>query len=328
MKIDENLFTTQFTQMVYRKMIFFIENTAIRRLIVLIVFFIFCNQDPAVARMNMLSTAEVNIHYAPILKNAAREAAQFYRESKVELEETFGWQYTVKPAIILVKNNNDFKRITGYSYIVALAIPKKNLIFIDYSKMSQGLFSLKKTMKHEVCHLMLHHHIPGGKLPKWLDEGVAQWVSDGMLELLMNPKRQSLDDAILAGRYLPLNDLNYRFPQDRQSLWLAYEESKSMVAYIEKRYGREGVLNLLNRLKSGQDFDTAVYKNFSVSVGALENSWQRQLKKRSRFFTFVATYMYEFLFVLAALLTVAGFIRFLLKKRAYKDEEDEDDDDF
>jgi hypothetical protein len=191
--------------------------------------------------------------------------------------------------------------------------------------MGQGPFSLKKTMKHEVCHLMLHHHIPGGQLPKWLDEGIAQWVSDGMMELLMNPKRQSLDDAILAGNYLPLSELIYRFPRDRQSLWLAYEESKSMVAYIEKRYGREGVLNLLNRLKAGQDFDTAVYKNFSVSVDALENSWQRQLKKRSRFFTFVATHMYEFLFVLAALLTVAGFIRFLLKKRAYKDEEDDDD---
>jgi hypothetical protein len=55
------------------------------------------------------------------------------RESKVELEETFGWQYPVKPEVVLVKNNNDFRRITGYSYIVALAIPPKNLIIIDYS---------------------------------------------------------------------------------------------------------------------------------------------------------------------------------------------------
>jgi len=305
-----------------------IENKAIRRLIILIALFIICNQNSAAARMVVLSTAEVNIHYAPVLKNAAREAVQFYQESKVELEETFGWQYPLKPDVILVKNNNVFKRITGYSYIVALAIPNKKLIIIDYSKMGQGPFPFKKTMKHEVCHLMLHHHIAGGKLPKWLDEGIAQWVSDGMMELLMNPKRRSLEDAILAGRYLPLRDLIYRFPQDRQSLWLAYEESKSMVAFIEKRYGREGVLNLLNHLKAGQEFDEAVYKNFSVSVDALENTWQRQLKKRSRFFTFAAIHMYEFIFVLAALLTVAGFIRFILKKRAYKDEEDEDDDDF
>ena len=302
-----------------------IENTAIRRLIILIAFFIVCNQDPAVARAGMLSTAEVTIHHATVLKNAAREAAQFYRESKVELEGTFGWQYPLRPDIILVKNNNDFNKITGKSYIVALAIPRKKLIIIDYSKMGQGPYSFKKTMKHEVCHLMLHHHIPGAELPKWLDEGIAQWVSDGMIELLIHPKRQSLDDAVLAGKYIPLSELRYRFPQDRRSLWLAYEESKSMVAYIEKRFGREGVLNLLNHLKAGLDFDTAVYKNFSMSVDMLESSWQRQLKKRARIFRFVATHMYEFIFILAALLTVAGFIRFLFKKRAYKDEEDDDD---
>jgi hypothetical protein len=61
-----------------------IENKAIRRLIMLIAFFIVWNQGPAAARMTMLSTAEVNIHYAPVLKNAAREATQFYRESKVQ----------------------------------------------------------------------------------------------------------------------------------------------------------------------------------------------------------------------------------------------------
>jgi hypothetical protein len=171
--------------------------------------------------------------------------------------------------------------------------------------------------------LMLHHHIRDGQLPKWLDEGIAQWVSDGMVELLMNSKRQSLDDAILAGNYIPLSELTHSFPQDRRSLWLAYEESKSMVDYIEKHYGRKGVLNLLNHLKAGQDFDTALYESVSVPFNELESKWQRQLKNRTGLITFLATYIYELLFVLAAILTIAGFIRFLIKKRAYKDEEDD-----
>jgi hypothetical protein len=306
--------------------IFILKNTAARWLLLAV--FIVCTQNPASARMTTLSTALVTVHHEPALKKAALQAAQFYRESKVELEETFGWQYSVKPDIVLVKNNNDFNKITGHNYIVALAVPGKNLIIIDFSKMGQGPFPFKKTMKHEVCHLMLHYHISKDRLPKWLDEGIAQWVSDGMMELLMNPKRQSLEDAILAGRYIPLQQLHHRFPRDRQSLWLAYQESKSVVAYIEKRYGREGVLNLLDHLKAGQDFDTAVYENFSVSMNSLEDMWQRQLKKRSRFFTFVVIHMYEFLFFLAALLTIAGFIRFILRKRAYEDEEDDDEDDF
>lgn len=294
-----------------------------RRLLVLIVFFIACNQDLAAARMHILSTAEVVIHHAPSLANAARQTAELYGESKAALEQIFGWQYREKVNIMILKNNNDFKKMTGYSYIVALAVPERNLIIIDYSKMNRWPFFLEKTLKHEICHLMLHHHIRGGRLPKWLDEGIAQWVSDGMVELLMNSKRQSLDDAILAGSYIPLHELTQRFPQDRRSLWLAYEESKSMVAYIEKHYGKKGILNLLNHLKAGQDFDTALSKSFSVSFHELESSWQRQLKNHSRLITFLASYIYEVLFVLAAMLTIAGFIRFLIKKRAYKDEDDE-----
>ncbi|UCH23258.1 MAG: hypothetical protein JSU83_08655 [Deltaproteobacteria bacterium] len=295
----------------------------IKRLFVLIVFFIICNQHFVGARMNMLSTAEVIIHHAPSLINAAQETAELYKESKAVLEQIFGWQYEEKAIVVIAKNNNEFRRITGYSYIVALAVPQRDLIIIDYSKMSRWPSFLERTLKHEICHLMLHHHIRDGQLPKWLDEGIAQWVSDGMVELLMNSKRQSLDDAILAGNYMPLSELTHSFPRDRRSLWLAYEESKSVVGYIEKHYGRKGVLNLLNHLKAGQDFDTALYKSFSISFNELESKWQRQLKNRTRLITFLATYIYEVLFVLAAILTIAGFIRFLIKKRAYKDEDDD-----
>jgi len=296
----------------------------IRRLWVLITFLIVSSQSLVDARMNMLFTGEVVVHYAPSLKYAAQETAAVYQESKVTLEKIFGWHYPAKPTVVIMKNNHDFRDITGYNYIVALAIPQKNLIIIDYSQMGNQPFSLTKTMKHEVCHLMLHYHIRNEHLPKWLDEGIAQWVSDGMAELIMNTKRRSLSDVVLAGNYLPFGDLIHRFPRDRQTLWLAYEESKSMVEYIEKRYGKKGVINLLYHLKSGQDFDTALYQCFSITFGELESSWRRQVKKHARLFVFMANYIYEILFVLAAILTIAGFIRFVLKKKAYKDEEDDE----
>jgi hypothetical protein len=118
----------------------------IRRLFVLIVFFIICNQHFVGARMNMLSTAEVVIHHEPSLINAAQETAELYKESKVTLEKIFGWQYEEKANVVIVKNNNEFKMITGYSYIVALAVPQRHLIIIDYSKMSCWPFFLERTL--------------------------------------------------------------------------------------------------------------------------------------------------------------------------------------
>ncbi len=294
----------------------------IRQLCMLIVFFIVCGHNPVDARINVFSTGDVIVHYEPSLRNAAQETAEVYQDSKVELEETFGWTYNARPTVILVKNNNEFNKITGYSYIVALAIPQKNLIIIDYSKMGHWPLSLKRTLKHEICHLMLHYHIPNEQLPKWLDEGIAQWVSDGMMELLINSKRQSLDDAILAGNYLPLSELIHHFPQDRRSLWLAYEESKSLVEYIVQNFGEKGLLKILNYLKNDQNFNAAVLKSISIPMDEIEKRWHDHMKRRVNIFNLLSAYLYEVLFVIGALLTIAGFIRFIFKKRAYKVEDD------
>jgi hypothetical protein len=289
-----------------------------------VVLFIWGNPQLADARLIVLSAGGVDIHYEASLKNAARQAAEIYRQAKTQLEAFFGWKYEVTSTVILLKNSHDFNRLSGHSYIVALAVPPKNLIIIDYSKMNDTPFSFEKTMKHEICHLMLHHHIRNSRLPKWLDEGIAQWVSDGMMELLMDSRRRSLGDAILAGNHIPLADLRYRFPRDRQLLWLAYEESKSMVAYMEGQYGKAGVLDVLNRLKSGQDLETALLEGLGISFEELESNWRHQLKQPAHFFAFLATYIYEALFFLAAILTIAGFVRFLIKKRAYQDEDEDD----
>jgi len=84
------------------------------------------------------------------------------------------------------------EQMAGTRRIVALAIPAQNLILLDLSKMARHTFVLETTMKHELCHLLLHSYIHGTLLPKWLDEGVCQWASNGMAEIIMEPKSSSL----------------------------------------------------------------------------------------------------------------------------------------
>lgn len=76
--------------------------------------------------------------------------------------------------MLLIKDGKTFHRIAKNSLIVAIAIPEQYLIVIDYSKVHIHPFTLEVTLKHDVCHLLLHHHIPGDNLPKWLDEGISQ----------------------------------------------------------------------------------------------------------------------------------------------------------
>ena len=220
-----------------------------QRLLPLVFLVIILDQPLSAQPLGIVHAEDVSVHYEESLKGAAAATLKLYPDLKVELEKTFGWKLNFRPKIILIKNSINFSKITGKSYIVALALPQENLIVIDYSKMNQHPFSLGITLKHEMCHLLIHHHIDSYQLPKWFDEGVAQWISDGIAELIMTPKRVLLNDAILAGNYLSLRELSDRFPQERRSIQLAYEESKSMVEYIVLKYGENGILNILGHLK-------------------------------------------------------------------------------
>ncbi|MDZ4383625.1 MAG: hypothetical protein U0937_03185, partial [Thermodesulfovibrionia bacterium] len=85
-------------------------------------------------------------------------------------------------------------------------------------------------------------------------------------------------------------------------------------------FGARGLLQVLNHLKNGYDVDAAIFKGLSVPFYELENRWHDYLQKRTTWFTYFSNNLYNVLFFLAGLILTYGFIKFLLKKKAYKDE--------
>jgi hypothetical protein len=276
------------------------------------------------AQRGTLRAKGVIVIFDEPLKVAAEEAATLYPVLKKELENRLARPVNFRPTVVLVKESETFKRMAGTNLIVAFAIPEKNLMVIDYSKTRTDPFSIETTMKHELCHLLLHNHIKEENLPKWLDEGICQWVSDGISEIIMTQKRGVLDEAILSGRYISIRALTGGFPRDERYLVLAYEESKSLVEYMISAFGEEALLSVLNDLEEGADVDEALLRNLSVSLNELESRWHHHLRRRITWVAYLINHLYEILFFLAAMAMIYGFIRVLIKKRAYRDEEEEE----
>jgi len=262
------------------------------------------------------------------LSHAAGEAMELYPWLKAELERVIGWKIAFRPTVMLIKDNNVFQRMAGNNLIVAFAVPDRDLIVIDYSKMKTDPFTIEAILKHELCHLLLHNHIRREKLPKWLDEGIAQWVSGGMADIIMKQKSSVLNEAILADRLIGIRALTGRFPREAKLLKLAYAESKSLTEYIISEYGLNGILTVLEYLKDGDDIDPAISKALSISFDELEGRWYNSLKKRITWFTFLSNNLYEILFFLAALALIYGFIKALIKKRAYINGEEKNNGQF
>jgi hypothetical protein len=288
---------------------------------------VFISESLFAAEPSVLQAEHVTVVFEEPLRSVAQEVAGLYPFVKQELESTFQWSLDFRPAVVLIRDRRQFQRAVDSDLMVAYAVPRRNVMVIDYTRMNTSPFTLRSTLKHELCHLLLHHYIDRSNLPKWFDEGVSQWASDGIAEIIMDYKHSNLTRAVLSGRYFGMRQLSTGFPKDRDSLQLAYAQSKSLVEYVSREYGKEAILSILNHLRSGRAFEKAIQKSLSISFTDLERDWLDYLKHRNTWFTYISVHMYEFLFVLGAIIVVIGFIRIVIKKKRYKDLEDEDDYD-
>jgi uncharacterized protein YqgQ len=296
-----------------------------RLTILLSLFLLIVFLNPIYAETEVLKTKDITVLFEKPLRNVAEEVEKLYPVVKEELVDKLKWDVDFRPEVVLVKDKDVMMRMTGGDLIVAFAMPDRNLIVLDTSRVYTKPFTLEATLKHELCHLLLHSNIESEKLPRWLDEGVCQWASGGVAELMANDGDKALAKATISDRLISLENLR-SFPRDDKSLLLAYEESKSLVEYIVNEYGEQGILQILRYLKVGYSTDDAIRKSLSVVTPELEMKWVAYLKRKYTWFSYLSHNLYTILFFLAALVTMYGFLMILKKKRAYVDEADKENE--
>jgi hypothetical protein len=248
---------------------------------------------------------------------------QFYPEVKKNLEDTLGWKLRWPPRIVLSADREVFEQMSGSTLVSAFAVPREHALVMYLSPATSDPYVLHETLEHELCHLLLHDHISRTRLPKWLDEGICQWISGSLGEIFAG--KGFVSSGISLSRHpIPLEQLTESFPGDKHALLQAYEESRLFVDFLVARYGKEGLLRLLERLKAGEPTEEALLGTFSKSLETLEKEWLHELHGRSVWLLWVSQYLYEILFFAGALLTVLAFVRVMIRKKRYDpDEEDE-----
>lgn len=268
----------------------------------------------------------LTVLYDEPLRALAEEAVRIYPQAVGELVRRLGLDAPPNPVLVLVGDPVLFRRIVEERPILAFAVPERNLMVVDGSRVGRDPFAMDETIRHELTHLIVHHHVTGEKIPKWLDEGLAQWVSGGLGELLSIRRKSLLRQALLSDRLIRIQALTDWFPVREGDLHLAYEESESIVGFIIGRYGLAGIVSMLDHLKAGEEWEAALEKGLGASFAEVENAWLAELQKERSWFLLLSPYLYEILFALAALASAIGFLRAYLKKRAYFREEEEQKD--
>jgi hypothetical protein len=260
------------------------------------------------------------------LESEAAHIVQIYPGARSDIERILGWGLLSRPRVYLTANREDFEKISGSPFVSALAIPSEHIILIHISSATSKAYVLSETFKHELCHLLLHDHISESNLPRWLDEGICQWIS-GTLGELLRAEGTTISRIEMARRLIPLNRLAVSFPRDRESLFLAYEEGRSFVEYVAAHYGTESILRILRRLKEGDSIEAAFPSALSKSFGEVQAEWIDDLQSRSEWLIWMTQNLYEIIFFGMAVLTVFAAIRLRgrVRKAKFSDEDGDDD---
>lgn len=271
---------------------------------------------------------DVTIQYESGLEGGAERVLSMIPRLKGELQDQTGLAFSTSFDVMLIRERADFMRMIGSDLVSAIAIPGRRLIVVDLSRMAVHPLNLELIMKHEMCHILLHGNVAGGALPRWFDEGICQWVSGGMNEIVSPESGSILRRAAVGGRLIPFYLLSDGFPGDRTGFSLAYEQSLDMIEFLSDEYGSASIRKILSLMNGGQSFREAVRGTIGSPFEEVEKEWREGLRLKYSWISYILDNFTWFIFVAGAVLTALGFFLFRKRMKAYPEEDMENNDPF
>jgi tetratricopeptide (TPR) repeat protein len=159
----------------------------------------------------------------------------------------------VKTIIEVFPTHDAFSaRITGDPYIGTVGASTGRIIAIVTPRRGEGTastFNWSQVLRHEFTHTVTLA-ATDNRISHWMTEGLAVYEEHSPLQWSWVPM---LYHAVTHDELFDMDQLTWMFvrpkkPSDRQQ---AYAESFWVVTYIEKTYGHDAILKMLNEFKNG-----------------------------------------------------------------------------
>jgi hypothetical protein len=148
------------------------------------------------------------------------------------------------------------------------------VIGVSPSDLTYGLVATP----HELTHLVIHQATdnPYGDIPRWLDEGLAVYMS-GELDAGWRGYRAQVADSAKSDKLMTLQTLSSSFPADSELAGQAYAQSGAIVEFVIQNYGKDAMAELLNIFSEGALYDDALREALGVDTWELDNVWRESI---------------------------------------------------
>ncbi len=206
-------------------------------------------------------------------ERAAAEAETYYDLIKKDLKITDD-QWEVKGQIFLFETKETWKTFVANTGVDRWSggVCIGNEVFL-LSPAAANPFT-GSVLPHELTHLVVNRFVRG-RLPIWLNEGVAEqqgrkhfveYTKPKGFGFLLAPNVVSQDD------YIPLDELTQAndYPADSKKVTTFYRESVRLVQFLIEDHPKQDFLEFLQAMADGLQFDHALDRVYGTLYPGLE----------------------------------------------------------
>ena len=138
---------------------------------------------------------------------------------------------------------------------------------------------LAEVFRHELAHVALHDAVKGRAVPRWFNEGFAEFASGES----SFPRLQTLWSATTSNQLLPLSRLERSFPADAVTASVAYAEAADVVRFLVRKQDQQRFVSMIGRVREGQSFNSSMQDAYGLDLASLEYEWREDVAKRYTF---------------------------------------------
>lgn len=191
-----------------------------------------------------------------------------------DLESRYGLEEVPPISIWVYPDSGDFsgtRQVNTRESIAGISYPGSSLIVSVVPDGNKREFG--RVIPHEISHQALFRATanPFAPPPLWFDEGLATHYQTGGTDHYA----AMVWRAATSGTLFDIASLNVSFPFQPAQATLAYAASWSMVDYLEKTYGADGIARVIAAFGEGYPADEAMQRALGLPIETLNANWHQ-----------------------------------------------------
>jgi len=235
-----------------------------------------CAVIPAQAdERRVIAGKGVQVHYWPEQEDQALLVRSEAEHALTVLADTLGLRFSRPVRIDIVRSHREMVELAGTkvpTWTRGLSLHHANHVILKPQTEKQ----MQRLVMHELTHVALDLKMQAtrGEAPRWVHEGLAQWMEGEMPAA----QKDILGAAAVEGRLLALDELEDAFEGNRETVDLAYAQSHVLVAYLVEHGPPGAVGNFLEALERTGDEKQALRRAAGIPLDVLQQRWIKSMR--------------------------------------------------